>query len=550
MQLRLITEDRLGITHEVLQLIASRQLDLATMEMGLHNIYVNVPDLRPQECAEVEAALLAVPGVKRVETAQLMPGEARRLQLDVLLGTLPQPVLVIGSDGRVAMASAASRRAERAGEADCIGRSIDDVLGREGLWRELMESGARTVEHEITYAGSAWVLDASPLIDPGTRRLTGAVLTLQDASWLGEQVARLQRKRPPEGFEALLGDSLPMRQLRARAQRVAVVDAPLMILGETGTGKELVARACHEASARRNAPFLALNAAALPESLAESELFGYASGAFSGAQRGGKPGLLEMAGTGTVFLDEIGEMSPYLQTKLLRFLNDGTFRRIGGDRELRADVRILSATHRDLESMVERGEFREDLYYRLNVLNLNVAPLRDRGDDILLLADHFLAHAARQVRRRAPRMTAAARQALREAPWPGNVRQLQNVIFRAVTLTDSQTLDVADLGLHGGRRRNAVAVSDEQEVPKTWADAVARFERDTLERLYQLYPSSRKLAARLDLSHAAVAKRLRRYGIPTGARGPGTVADSAAVQAEPNASPAASRRRRVASKSG
>jgi transcriptional regulator of aroF, aroG, tyrA and aromatic amino acid transport len=172
MQLRLITEDRLGITHEVLQLIAARQLDLATMEMGLHNIYLNVPDLRPEERAEVEAALLAVPGVKRVEAAQLMPGEARRLQLDVLLETLPQPVLVIGSDGRVAMASAAARRAEGAGEAGCIGRSIDDVLGREGLWRELMESGARTGEHEVTYAGSAWVLDASPLIDPGTRRLT------------------------------------------------------------------------------------------------------------------------------------------------------------------------------------------------------------------------------------------------------------------------------------------------------------------------------------------------------------------------------------------
>jgi transcriptional regulator of aroF, aroG, tyrA and aromatic amino acid transport len=549
MQLRLITEDRLGITHEVLQLIAARQLDLATMEMGLHNIYLNVPDLRPEERAEVEAALLAVPGVKRVEAAQLMPGEARRLQLDVLLETLPQPVLVIGSDGRVAMASAAARRAEGAGEAGCIGRSIDDVLGREGLWRELMESGARTGEHEVTYAGSAWVLDASPLIDPGTRRLTGAVLTLQDASWLGEQVARLQRKRPPEGFEALLGDSQSMRQLRARAQRVAVVDAPLMILGETGTGKELVARACHEASARRSAPFLALNAAALPESLAESELFGYAPGAFSGAQRGGKPGLLEMAGSGTVFLDEIGEMSPYLQTKLLRFLNDGTFRRIGGDRELRADVRILSATHRDLESMVERAEFREDLYYRLNVLNLHVAPLRERGDDILMLAEHFLARASQQVRRRVPRLTPAARQALREAPWPGNVRQLQNVIFRAVTLTESQSLDVADLGLHSERRRSAVAPPDEM-VAQTWADAMAGFERDLLVRLYHQYPSSRKLAVRLGLSHAAVAKRLRRYGISTVARGRGAVVDTATALAEPSASPGASRRHRAASKNG
>jgi transcriptional regulator of aroF, aroG, tyrA and aromatic amino acid transport len=240
---------------------------------------------------------------------------------------------------------------------------------------------------------------------------------------------------------------------------------------------------------------------------------------------------------------------PILQTKLLRFLNDGTFRRIGGDRELRADVRILSATHRDLESMVERAEFREDLYYRLNVLNLHVAPLRERGDDILMLAEHFLARASQQVRRRVPRLTPAARQALREAPWPGNVRQLQNVIFRAVTLTESQSLDVADLGLHSERRRSAVAPPDEM-VAQTWADAMAGFERDLLVRLYHQYPSSRKLAVRLGLSHAAVAKRLRRYGISTVARGRGAVVDTATALAEPSASPGASRRHRAASKNG
>ena len=198
------------------------------------------------------------------------------------------------------------------------------------------------------------------------------------------------------GFDAILGDSAAMGALKARAARVAAVDAPLLLLGETGTGKELLAHACHRASARADKPFLALNCAALPESLAESELFGYAAGAFSGARRDGKPGLLELADRGTVFLDEIGEMSLYLQAKLLRFLNDGSFRRVGSERESRVNVRVISATHRDLAAMIGQGEFREDLFYRLNVLNLHMPPLRERGDDVRLLARHFVERASAQ----------------------------------------------------------------------------------------------------------------------------------------------------------
>lgn len=221
---------------------------------------------------------------------------------------------------------------------------------------------------------------------------------------MGERLSALHHDHA-EGFDALLGESPAIRTLKARALRVAALDAPLLVHGETGTGKELVARACHAVSSRHAAPFLALNCAALPESLAESELFGYAPGAFTGAQRGGKPGLMELANQGTVFLDEIGEMSPYLQAKLLRFLSDGSFRRVGGDREVKVDVRIISATHRDLERMVAEGSFREDLFYRLNVLNLEVPPLRDRGQDILMLAHFFMQQACTQIQRPACRLT-------------------------------------------------------------------------------------------------------------------------------------------------
>jgi TyrR family helix-turn-helix protein len=299
-----------------------------------------------------------------------------------------------------------------------------------------------------------------------------------------------------------------MRALKQRAARVAGVDGPLLVLGETGTGKELVAHACHRASARAEKPFLALNCAALPESLAESELFGYAGGAFSGARRDGKPGLLELADRGTVFLDEIGEMSLYLQAKLLRFFNDGSFRRVGAERETRVDVRIISATHRDLPAMIARGDFREDLYYRLNVLTLEIPALRERGDDVTLLARHFCARAAAQTGNPACRLSPAAEAALAASPWPGNVRQLENTIFRAVTLADHPTLAPSDLEL----ATDAAPAADLTE-GASWAEAVAGFERAFLRRLYPDYPSSRKLAARLGTSHTMIANKLREHGI-------------------------------------
>jgi TyrR family helix-turn-helix protein len=339
--------------------------------------------------------------------------------------------------------------------------------------------------------------------------VAGAVVTLHAPHRIGERLSALQNY-DAGGFDSILGSSPAIRQLKARAARMAQVDAPLLIRGETGTGKELVAHACHAASRRRSQPFFTLNCAALPESLAESELFGYAPGAFTGALRGGKPGLLELADGGTVFLDEVGEMSPYLQAKLLRFLNDGSFRRVGGDRELKADVRIVSATHRALEQMVAAGSFRQDLLFRLDVLQLQLPPLRERTEDIVPLAERFLERACAQTGRPKARLSAAARAALLANPWAGNVRQLQNVIFRAATLTEAALIDAGDLELAGAA---AAAPRGSADTIGRLEDAVAAYEKSLLEELFPRYPSTRKLAERLGTSHSAIAQRLRRYGI-------------------------------------
>ncbi|WP_263138484.1 sigma-54-dependent transcriptional regulator [Pseudomonas sp. RIT-PI-AD] len=500
--------DRVGITQEVLALLGGRNLNLDAVEMVPPNVYIDAPTLSAAVLEELRDALFKVQGVQAVTVVDILPGQRRRLQLDALLAAMADPVLAVDGAGRVLLANPALL-ALSGDEPE--GQSLAQLFDDAALQQALLDQGFRLPMREVTLKGQALLLDAMPIAEAapqGGRHLAGGLLTLYRPNRIGERLAALHHDHA-EGFDALLGESTPIRTLKARAQRVATLDAPLLIGGETGTGKELVARACHALSMRRNAPFLALNCAALPENLAESELFGYAPGAFTGAQRGGKPGLLELANQGTVFLDEIGEMSPYLQAKLLRFLSDGSFRRVGGDREVKVNVRILSATHRDLEKMVEDGTFREDLFYRLNVLNLEVPPLRERGQDILLLARHFMIQACAQIQRKPCRLAPGTYPALLGNRWPGNVRQLQNVIFRAAAICESNVVDIDDLDIAG----TSVARGQDGEVASL-EQAVGDFERELLQRLYASYPSTRQLAGRLQTSHTAIAQRLRKYGIP------------------------------------
>ena len=500
-------QDRVGIAQEILALLAGRQFNVCAVEVTPPHIFIDAPALTADLWRDLKAALMGVAGVEEADSVDILPGARQRLHLDALMAAMADPVLLVDHAGTVLAGNAAA--AQAAGLTNCSGLALSTLFADAVLHQELVGSGFRSPPREVFLSGRPFQLDASPVAEE-EGRAAGGLLTLYAPVRLGERMHGLQQF---PGFDGIIGGSPALRDMKARALRVAAVDAPLLLLGETGTGKELVAHACHQASPRRAAPFLALNCAAVPENLAESELFGYAPGAFSGAQRGGKPGLLEMADKGTVFLDEIGEMSPYLQAKLLRFLNDGTFRRVGGDREVKVDVRIISATHRDLPRMVEDKSFREDLYYRLNVLQLNLPPLRDRGDDILLLAGHFVARASSQGRRSQPVLTAAAQEALRRHSWPGNVRQLENVIFRAVTMSDRPVLDVGDLDLGQGVAEALFAAPLADGLPEKWDQAVEEFERQILLRLYPHYPSSRKLAARLGTTHTRMASRLRRYGI-------------------------------------
>jgi two-component system response regulator AtoC len=263
-------------------------------------------------------------------------------------------------------------------------------------------------------------------------RLAGEVALLQD------------RLREAEPFEELLGESREINELCGLIQRVAATDTTVLVGGETGTGKELVARALHRRSRRAKGPFVAINCASVPEALLESELFGHSRGAFTDA-RSARQGLVQRAHEGTLFLDEIGDMPLPLQAKLLRVLQERRVRPIGSDEEVEVDVRVIAATHQDLERAVEEGAFRRDLLYRINVVQLDVPPLRARGNDVLLLAQHFVRLHAQRLGKPVEGLSPEAAQRLLAYDWPGNVRELQNCAERAVALTEHTRIVVADL---------------------------------------------------------------------------------------------------------
>jgi two-component system, NtrC family, response regulator PilR len=240
-------------------------------------------------------------------------------------------------------------------------------------------------------------------------------------------------------FSNIVGRSERMRAVFSTIELVANTSSTVLIGGESGTGKELVARAIHYNSLRRDRPFVAVNCGAVPETLLESELFGHMRGAFTGADAN-KKGLIEAAEGGTIFLDEIGEMTPPMQVKFLRVLQDRRFRRLGGTDEVQADVRVIAATNQELPRMVEQGKFREDLYYRINVLSIQLPALRDRAEDIPILAEHFLEHFAAQMAKPVRTISAEAMRLLQSHAWRGNVRELQNAIERAVALEQSETI--------------------------------------------------------------------------------------------------------------
>ncbi|MGK2945696.1 MAG: sigma-54 interaction domain-containing protein [Desulfuromonadales bacterium] len=406
-----------------------------------------------------------------------------------------------------------------------IGKHVTEVL--EGSRMHIVaRTGKAELNQIFTSRGRDMVVQRIPIFEDGKVVAAFGQIMFKQVSDVGrlannlsllESKLRLYEKELTSlrssryNFDSIRGDSLPIVNLKEAARKAALTDLPILLTGESGTGKELFAQAIHQSSSRHKQTSVHINCAAIPKELFEAELFGYTEGAFTGAKPGGKPGKLELADGGTLFLDEIGEMPLELQPKLLRVLEDKLFERVGGNRMLKSDFRIIAATNRNLEEMVKQKLFREDLFYRLNVVSLEVPPLRERQGDIIPLARHLLGKIAENYPGSRYQLTPAAEKVLDGYHWPGNIRELINVLERTAFTIDGNCIDACDLPFYLSRQSPTSLKSGQWDLGAVVAEA----EREALRKALELTGNNKAKAAKLLGIHRTVLyKKMTKYLIP------------------------------------
>lgn len=399
-------------------------------ERGIPRIHIETKD------NAIEEAL-----AEAINAARTINNErAKADMIRTILNNSEDAILAINERGKIlAVNNQAYKTYQLSTQDSYIGSSVE-LASKELNWQHAMMLGKETSEL-LKIGGKNYYVQYKPIMVDSQG--AGTIIFTRNTEKIMETETKIRRGLSEKGltskytFDDIIGKSEAIQGNISIARRYSGVDSNVLIIGETGTGKELFAHSIHSASRRSNEPFVALNCAALPENLLESELFGYESGAFSGASKNGKIGLFELAHKGTIFLDEIGEIPISLQAKLLRVLQEKEIRRIGGDRVQPIDVRVISATNVNIEQQIEEGKFRSDLYYRLNLLDINIPPLRERREDIMPMVDSFLTKFACELGKAAPKITPKAREVLENYAWPGNVRQLRNICERLTVLNDS-----------------------------------------------------------------------------------------------------------------
>jgi transcriptional regulator of aroF, aroG, tyrA and aromatic amino acid transport len=508
MRLEINCHDRVGIGQKILGVFVEHDINIDGIEfIQPGKIFINIPNLNLLNLQKIMPQLYVLEGLIEVKTVPCMPSEYEHNELTTLIEVFPDPFISIDAKGHIRIVNNIASSIMGVSEEGVKGQHISQWVKGFNFTRWLDTTNVLEQTRRLTFQGKDFIADIMPINNDNENDqvLAGALLLFKSEAGLGQQVNILETPKK-NTFSGIQASSNSMRKLIREAKRMSQLDASILIIGETGTGKELLAHACHAASKRAEQPFMTLNCAALPDDVAESELFGVGEKNHKESKRG----IFELADGGSVFLDEVGEMSTKLQSKLLRVIQNGSFRRVDSEQEVTVNVRIISSTNKDLLNLVSLGEFREDLYYRLNVFGLNIPPLRERRSDILPLTESFIVHAGQQVGRKNLQLTSECRDFIEHYPWPGNVRQLENVLTRSTSLLEGNEIEIEHLQLPSYTRERGYL---DQEFEGTLDTAVKNFEADLLRKLYPAYPSTRQLAKKLGLSHTAIANKLREYDI-------------------------------------
>jgi transcriptional regulator of aroF, aroG, tyrA and aromatic amino acid transport len=551
-KLNLLFADRIGIVADISRRVADKGMNIVSMEVERKQQLADV-------CLEVDPVngnmsgrhlletLSGLDGLQSIRFIETMPNENRQNTFHTVLDNVSDGIISIDANGRITTINQLARTILNCSDRDLIGRRINGTAAMDASLISCLEGKpySRIRRSVSTDKGRfEFFTSARPIID-SAGRVIGAVEIMKDMKAikaLAEEVAQPEKV----AFDAFVGDTPSVKQAIAFARKIAPTPSIVSIRGESGTGKELFAKVIHANSRRvgqafvsincgaipenlieselfaraihaesgRAGPFIPVNCAAIPDSLLESELFGYESGAFTGAKKSGRAGLFEPAAGGTLFLDEIAELPPGPQAKMLRAIQEKRVRRIGGRSEIRVDTRIITATNRNLEQLVETGDFRQDLYYRINVLPIHLPPLNARAEDIPALANHFLFQINAKLGSGFQRLSSGAMDKLRHHNWPGNVRELKNVIERASILCDAKQIGVESVlfsfelaaPLSAGSR-----VLETLEAGGSLARQLDALERQIVVNALRSARSIRQAAGRLGISHTTLRNKIKKH---------------------------------------
>lgn len=443
--------------------------------------------------------------------------------MKTILSSLEEGVLYLSRSGAIIECNERAARFLHEDYSEIIGKNIMHLCNDKFLL-DAVESGTtyRNVERHLAGVGGQtfhFMMDIYPIriaedeegVPDNSAEIVGTVVSLKDMADIKKMVYALTDNSLTDMYSKIIGKSKAIRNVKGYIKRIANSQSSVLITGDSGTGKSLVAMSLHTNSDKRNKPFIHVNCAAIPDTLIESELFGYEAGAFTGARESGKPGKFELADGGTVFLDEIGDIPLYLQGKLLHVLQFGKFERIGGTKEILVDVRIIAATNKNLENMIKNKEFREDLFFRLNVIPIYMPSLKERREDLPLLLDNAVHKYSEMLKKPIKGINDEALDILMSYDWPGNVRELENVIEFAINMEDSPIITTASLPEYFTGKRSTY-YSD-----RTLEEQCRAFEKQTIERLLEeegySVNSKRKVASRLGIGEATLYRKIKSLGI-------------------------------------
>ncbi len=461
-----------------------------------------------------EAIAEAISYAKGIMEVQMIEKEKAAI-LKSIIDFAYDGILGIDKNGLITVFNPVAEKITGVAYNHAIEKSVDDVIENTRMI-QVLKTGIPELGEIQQIGNTSIVTNRVPIVVEG--EILGAVATFQEIEKIQKMETQIRKKLLAKGhiakttFDDIKGKSKEILKTKEKARLYAGVDSTVLILGETGTGKELFAQSIHNASLRGDKPFVAVNCAALPENLLESELFGYVEGAFTGARKGGKIGLFELAHRGTIFLDEISEMSPNLQARFLRVLQEKEVVRLGDDKIIPVDVRVIAATNRDLYKFVEEGEFREDLFYRLCVLRLDIPPLRQRKDDLYELVSYFLYEKSKFLNIRIKGISSESIAKIVLYDWPGNVRQLENFLERCVVLCagDVINVDVIDEAIIGIPTHINGTEDTDKEAQSSNRGVLKHIENETIKNILEETNGNKSLAAeRLGISVTTLWRRLK-----------------------------------------